>query len=158
MSIDLLVALERQGHVKRRGGLNDFPFQHKLCHDFESLIWVIIYAMMIRRKNILLLTDPRAHAELKEHIDSYWAVHSYSKLLDCHGALINSGSVRSRITVDDLMFSDVLEAEFFRAAIRLVRSQAHDDPEPITYEKMQTLFQTYIRKAKQATLSTLAAT
>jgi hypothetical protein len=156
MSTGLLVALERQRHIERRGGPNDFPFQHKLCHDFESLIWVIIYAMMIRRKNMLVLTDSNAHANLKEHLDSYWGAHSYSKLLDCHGALIHTGSIPSRITVDDLMFSDVLEAEFFRAAIRLVRSQAHDS-EPITYEKMQGLFRTYIEKAEQADLSTLAA-
>ena len=146
--MDLLVALERQGHVKRREGLKVFPFQHELCHDFESLIWVIVYAMMIRRKNTLVLTDSSAHAEFKEHLDSYWGVHSYSRLVDCHGALINTGSIRSRVIVDDLLFSNVLEAEFFRAAMRLVRSQAHDG-EPITYEKMQGLFRTYIQKAEQ---------
>jgi hypothetical protein len=156
MSTGLLIALERQRHIERRGGPNDFPFQHKLCHDFESLIWVIIYAMMIRRKGTLVLTDSNAHADLKEHLDNYWGVHSYSKLVDCHAALIGTGSFPSRITVDDLLFSDGLEAEFFRAAMRLVRSQAYDS-EPITYEKMQGLFRIYIEKAEHAKISTLAA-
>ena len=41
--------------------------------------------------------------------------------------------------------------------MRLLRPQV-DGEEMITYEKAQSLFRTYIQKAKQATLSTLAAT
>jgi hypothetical protein len=156
MADNLLSALESRGIAKMCGRLEGFTFQHKLCHDFESLIWVIVYAMMIRRKRVLATTDPTVHAVYKKQIDRYWGVHSYSKLMDCHGALINAGSVRSRTIVEDLLFSDPFEAEFFRSAMRLVRSQAHDE-EPITYEKMQTLFRTHIQKAEQATVSTLAS-
>ena len=154
MSLDLLTALECHGTAKKRGRPTDLDFRHKLCHDFESLILVIVYAMLIRNKNRLLATDPDTHRDYKQLLDDFWGVHSYTRLLNCHEALISAGTRRSRTIVETMMFSDPLEAEFFRAAMRLLRSQGHDE-EPITYEKMQGLFRTYIQKAGQATISTL---
>ena len=55
--------------------------------------------------------------------------------------------------VETTMFSDPLEAEFFRAAMHLLHSQG-DNEESITYGKMQDLFRTYIQKAGQITIST----
>ena len=153
MSLDLLSALERHGTAKKRGRLTDFAFQHKLCHDFESLILVIVYAMLIRNKNSLVTTDSRAHTDYKVLLDDYWGAHSYTKLANRRGALVTAGTSRSRTIAEDTLFSDPLEAEFFRAAMRLLRSQ-DDGEELITYKKMQGLFRTYIQKAGQATYST----
>jgi hypothetical protein len=156
MPLDLLSALERHGAAKKRGRPTDFTFQHKLCHDFESLILVIAYAMMVRNKNMLAATDPSAHRDYKEVLDDFWGVHSYTKLVNCHEALVSAGTRRSRTIAEDTLFSDPLEAEFFRAAMRLLRSQG-DDEEPITYEKIQGLFRTYSARAEQATVSTLSS-
>jgi hypothetical protein len=152
MSVDLLCALEGHTDAKMCGIQRDLTFQHKLCHDFESLIWVIVYAMMVRRKNVLAATDLVVHAAYKEQLDGFWGVHSTTKLVNGHAALISAGIRRSRVIVEDLLFSDPIEAEFFRAAMRLLRSQS-DDEESITYEKVQGLFQTYIQKSEQATPS-----
>jgi len=149
MSVGLLAALESHGNAD---GPRTFNFQHKLSHDFESLIWVIIYAMTIRRKNTLATTNPSKYAKYKEYLDSIWGVHSYGRLLLGHDSLVGTGCSRLRTIVEELWFPDPLEAEFFRAAMRLVRSQAQDG-EPITYEKMQSLFRTYIRNEKQASVS-----
>ena len=157
MSTGLLIAVENHRNAKKRGRPCAFIFQHKLYHDFESLIWVIVYAMMVRRKTELAATDSSGYDDYKEHLDSFWGVHSYTKLVNSHEALIGAGVIRTRFIVEELLFSDPLEAEFFRAAMRLVRSQVHDE-EPITYEKMQSLFQTYIQKAAQTNVSTLAST
>lgn len=156
MAVDLLSALESHGIAKMCGVPRDFTFKHKLCHDLESLIWVIVYAMMIRRKSILAATDSIVHAPYKEQLDDFWGVHSHSKIANNHEALVGVGTRPSRTIVEDLLFSDPLEAEFFRAAMRILRSQ--DDGEaPITYEKIQDLFRTHIQKAKQANLPPLVS-
>jgi len=155
MSLDLLAALEDHADASTPGRPGDFTFQHQLCHDFESLIWVIVYAMMVRRKAILEATDPSVYEKYKKQLDSFWGVHSHSNLMNCHEALVSAGTRRSRTIVERLLFPDPLEAQFFRAAMRLVRSQG--DEEPITYEKLQALFQTHIQKAVQASQLTLAS-
>ena len=156
MSVDLLSALEDHGNDKMCGISEEFTFQHKLSHDFESLIWVIIYAMMVRRKSILAATDPKIHAAYKTHLDRFWGVHSYSNLANNRDALVNAGIRRSRTMVEKLLFPDPLEAKFFRAAMYLLRPRS-DDEEPITYKEMQGLFRTHIQKAEQATGPTLTA-
>jgi len=158
MSVELLCAIESHNYAKICGIPRDFTFQHKLCHDFESLIWVIIYAMMIRRKSTLAATNPIHHTAYKEYLDGYWGAHSHTKLLNSHMALMSAGMSPRRCIVDIVLFPDPLEAEFFRTAMRLLGPQRDGDAEPLTYEKVQTLFRTYIRKTEQATRSTLAAT
>ena len=153
MAIDLLSALESHGIAKMCGVSRDFTFKHKLCHDFESLIWVIVYAMMIRRKNTLAATDSGVHAAYKEQLDNFWGVHSHSKLANHHESLVDIGTRASRTIVEDLFFPTPVEAQFFRAAMRLLRSQSDGDGDaPITYEKIQELFQIYIQKAQQPTV------
>jgi len=155
MAGGLLSALESHGIAKMHGRPKDFTFQHRLGHDFESLIWVITYAMMVRRRNILAATDSRVNETYKGLLDDFWGAHSYSKLMGCHMNLMGSGAMRDRTIVEEWLFSDPLEAEFFRAAMRLVLPQIFEG-QLITYEKMQALFQTYIQKAEQATVSALA--
>ena len=150
MSLDLLSTLESHKNAKKRGRSIDFTFQHKLCHDFESLILVIVYAMLIRNKNRLAATDSSAQSDYKELLNDFWGAHSYTKLANCHITLMGVGTIRLRTIVEDLLFPDPLEAEFFRAAMRLVHAQVSDG-EPITYEKMQSLFRTYIQQAQEAT-------
>jgi len=154
MAGDLLSALETHRYYKKRGPEN-FTFQHRLGHDLESLIWVIIYAMMVQRRNILAATDSKTHTDYKEQLDGFWGAHSYSKLANCHGALVYAGITRTRTLVETLLFSDPLEAEFFRAAMRLVALQSLDG-QLMTYEKVQALFRTHVQKAEQATVSTFA--
>ena len=156
MAVDLLSALESHGIAKMCGVPRDFTFKHELCHDLESLIWVIIYAMMIRRKNILAATGSIVHAAFKEQLNDLWGVHSHSKIANSHETLISIGARPSRTIVEDLLFFDPLEAEFFRAAMRIIRSQ-DDDEAPITYEKIQNLFRTYVQKAKQANILPLVS-
>ena len=90
MSVDFLTALEDHGTAKKRGRPIDFTFRHTLCHDFESLILVIVYAMLIRNKNRLVATDSGAHRDYKQLLDDFWGVHSYTKLVNCHEALISA--------------------------------------------------------------------
>jgi len=155
MSVELLAALEAHDRAIRSGRPRDFTFRHQLRHDFESLIWVIVYAMMVRRKTILEATDPKVCAEYKDELNRLWGVHSHTNLGNCHGVMIFIGTNRFRTIVEDLLFPDPLEAEFFRAAMVLVRSQC--DGEQITYEKLRDLFHAHVQKAEQANLPTLAS-
>jgi hypothetical protein len=156
MAGHLLMALESHEKSKKLGRPREFTFQHKICHDFESLIWVIVYAMMVHRRNMLAVADSRTYQDFKEDLDRIWGAHSYARLVDGHESLIGSGSSRFRTVVEESWFPDPLEADFFRASMRLVRSQVHDG-EPITYEKIRDLFQAYIRKAEQANIPTEAS-
>ena len=72
MSSVLLAALVNLESASKRAVKNHFPFQHRLCHDLESLIWVVVYAMMVRRRNILAATDPDEYASFQSVLDSCW--------------------------------------------------------------------------------------
>ena len=93
--------------------------------------------------------DSNVYTQYKEHLDGFWGVRSHTKLVNCHEAMISASARRSRTIVEELLFPDPLDAEFFRAAMRLLRSQ-RDHENPITYEKLHGLFRTCIRKAEQA--------
>ena len=111
---------------------------------------------MIRRRNVLAATDSIVYAAYKEQLDDFWGVHSHSKLANNHEILISIGSRPSRTIVEDLFFADPLEAEFFRAAMLLLRSQG-DGEAPITYEKVQNLLRSYVQRARQPTVPPLLA-
>jgi len=111
---------------------------------------------MIRRKNVLATTDSDVHATYKAQLDDFWGVHSHSRLVNCHAALVDAGASRARTIVEEVLFTDPFEADFFRAAMRMVRSQTQDE-DPITYEKIQCLFRNHVQKVEQATVSTLTS-
>jgi len=149
MSGDLLAALIEHRARDRMGLKNDFTFQHRLCHDLESLIWVVIYAMMVRRRKLLADTDQNQSELFQVVLNLCWGVHSYTHLWCNHNNMIGAGcSVRYK-TVETLWFTEQLEAAFFRAAMRLVRGQAHDG-EAITYESLCALLEKYIQLATEA--------
>ena len=145
----LLNALESQGKANKLGRRHEFTYQHRLSNNFESLIWVIVYAMMVRRRNLLAATDSKAYEDFMGDLDLTWGVHSYVKLVVGHDTLIGAGCNPNRTVVEETWFLDPFEAEFFRAAMRLVRPHIQER-ESITYEKLKHLLGTYIRKAAQA--------
>jgi hypothetical protein len=149
MSGSLLAALVEQKTDDNMGTKCDFTFQHWLCHDLESLIWVVVYAMMIRRRNLLAATDPPQSALFQGVLDRCWGVHSYSHLWDHHGIMVFTGCSVRYSEVEKLWFPEPLEAAFFRGAMRLVRGQVQDD-EDITYESLCALLQKHIQLATEA--------
>ena len=148
MAGGLLNALMIMDTHRNRPTKSDFTFQHRLCHDFESLIWVVVYAMMVHHRNILTTTDPEEYEAYKELLDGGWAAHAYSSLHRSHSYMITTGcSFDSQPTVK-LWFPDPREGAFFRDAMRLLRNQTQDG-EPITYEALCTLFKKHIQLAKE---------
>jgi len=157
MSGGLLAALIAHRARDRMGRKNDFTFQHRLCHDLESLIWVVIYAMMVRRRTVLAGTDQNQSELFQVVLDDCWGVHSYGHLWNNHMITIGTGcSVHSEI-VEELWFPEPLEAEFFRVAMRLVRGQAQDG-ETITYESLCAILEKYIQLATEAKDSAVRST
>ena len=153
MSNDLLSALIT---VNRGGIKNDFTFQHKLCHDFESLLWVVVYAMMIRRRNILASTDSDQSALFQGDLDRCWGGRSYGHIWSSHNNMVSAGCSPRYHNVEGLWFPDPVEAAFFRDAMRLVRGQEQDD-KAITYEGVCAVFQKHIQLAKEASDSTVTS-
>ena len=153
MSNDLLSALIT---VNRGGIKNDFTFQHKLCNDLESLIWVVIYAMMIRRRNTLAATDSNQSALFQGDLDGCWGGHSYGHLWSSHNNMVSAGCSPRYHNVENLWFPVPVEAAFFRDSMRLVRGQEQDD-KLITYDGLCTVFQKYIRLAREANESTVTS-
>jgi len=143
MAGGLLTALVNQNTLQ-----TDFTFHHSLSHDYESLIWVVVYAMMIRRRNILAATDTDMYKKYKEVLDGCWACHSYRGLRRCHNDLVSVACDPDSAEVEVLWFSDPSEARFFRDAMRLVRGQLQDR-EPITHEKLCGLFGKHLQLAKE---------
>ena len=145
MACGLLAALTKQELHKNRA---NFTFQHKFCHDFESLIWVIVYAMMIRHRNTLEATDQVMYEEYKKILDRCWAVHSYGNILGSHNNMIMIGCSLDCREIVDLWFPDAGEAAFFRDAMRLLRNQT--DGEPIVYDGLCTLYRKHIQLGKES--------
>jgi hypothetical protein len=149
MSGSLLAALIKQAALDNRGIKRDFTFQHRLRHDLESLIWVVVYAMMIRRRSLLAATDPKEFASFQDILNRCWGVRSYSHLCDHHGIMMNTGCSIELDIVEMLWFPEPFEAAFFRGAMRLVRGQVQDG-EAITYESLCALLQKHIQLATDA--------
>ena len=148
MSNDLLTDLRTMRRSRNRSTKSNFSFQHRICYDFESLIWVVVYAMMIRHRNYLAATDTELLDDYKKELDECWAGHAYSNLYRSHNHMIIVGcAYKSQDVVSD-WFPDRREAAFFRDAMRLVRNQVLDG-EPITYEGLHALFKKHIQLAKE---------
>jgi len=144
MAGDLLIALTNPGLRHRHAVKSDFTFRHRLCHDFESLIWVVVYAMMMHHQNNLAQTDPDMCELYKEVLDECWSVQAYSNLRRCHNDLICVGCTFNSQPLVGSWFPDPREAAFFREAMRLLRNQTQDG-EPITYERLCNLFKAHIQ-------------
>jgi hypothetical protein len=125
-----------------------FTFQHRLWHDFESLIWVVVYAMMVHHRNTLTATDPEMCQRYKMTLDGCWAVHSYGHLRRCHNDMIMTGCSFDSQMIVSSWFPDPREAAFFSDAMRLLRNLVQDGL-PITYDSLCTLFQKHIQLAKE---------
>ena len=151
MAGDLLDALTNMKPIRNRGITSGFTYQHRLRHDFESLIWVVVYAMMIHQRNIFAATDPAMFELYKQDLNDFWAVHSYKSVRRSHNDMNVIGcKVTSQATVG-LWFPNPLEAAFFREAMRLIRNQG--DGDPITFDGLCALFKKHIKLAQESRAS-----
>ena len=148
MSNDLLAALVPIKRSHGRPATSEFTFRPRLCHDFESLIWVVVYAMMIHQRSVLASTDPAMSELYKQDLNDFWAVHSYKSVRRSHNDMIGIGCSFTCLSTVRSWFPDPCEVTFFRDAMRLLRNQAHDG-EPITYEGLCALFRKHINLAKE---------
>ena len=146
MSGDLLTALQSMKFRKVGPTASHFDFQHGLCYDFESLIWVVVYAMMIHQRNIFAATDSERFELYKKELDHCWAAHAYRNLLISHDHMMVAGSIASRRSMVSEWFPDPREAAFFREAMGLIHKQGNEDY--ITYEGLCALFRKHINLAK----------
>ena len=145
LTVLTVMAKERRHNIPTKP---DSTFQHGLCHDFESLIWVVVYAMMIHHRNHLAATDPELCELYKRRVDECWAVHAYSHLHRSHYHMIMVGTAFDSQFIVSSWFPDPREAAFFRDAMRLVCSQVIDGVF-ITYDDLCRLFKKHIRLAKE---------
>ena len=152
MSDGLLTALTPMKLPRSRPTTSEFTFQPRLCHDFESLIWVVVYAMMIHQRNSLASMDPEMSDLYKQDLKDLWAVHSYKNVHRSHNHMMSIGCAFVPGPIVSSWFPDPREVAFFRDAMRLVRNQAQDG-EPITYESLCALFSKHINLAKETQAS-----
>jgi len=144
MSCGLLTALDA---ITDGPTAADFTFRHKLSHDFESLLWVVVYAMMIHHRNNIAPADKEKREEYKIVLDRCWAAHAYSNILIAHDHMMATGCSAHRQTTVTFWFPDPREAAFFRDVMRMLRRQ--DEAEFITYEGLRALFKKHIDLAKE---------
>ena len=147
MSVGLLTALESMKLRTVGPTARHFDFQHRLCYDLESLIWVVVYAMMIHSRNVLASADLETREQYKNVLDVCWAVHAYSNVFMSHNHVISIGCSSYTETIVSFWFPDPREATFFREAMRLLRKQ--EEGEPLTYESLCALFKKHIDRAKE---------
>ena len=144
MARGLLIALNNMVFNTDGPTTSGFAFQHRLSHDFESLIWVVVYAMMIHHRSTLA---PEKCELYKRVLDQCWAAHAYSNLLISHNHMMTTGCSADSLAMVYMWFPDLREATFFRDAMRLIRDQG--DGDHITYERICKLFKDHINPAKE---------
>ena len=149
MSSDLLNALRLRSvrHLRCRPTTSDFIFQHRSCYDLESLIWVVVYAMMIHQRNIYAATDSDMFELYKEDLDECWAGHAHTSLFKSHNHMVMVGCSIAFRDSASLWFPDPREAAFFCEAMLLVRRQGEGNY--ITYEGLCALFRRHINLAQE---------
>ena len=91
MSRQLLNALGSMRRPRHQPTTSHFTFKHRLCHDFESLLWVVVYAMMIHQRNVFVATNPEMFELYKGDLDCCWAAHAYNNILVSHDHMIMTG-------------------------------------------------------------------
>src|SRR5258708_3284241 len=148
MAGKLLDALTRPltNHIPNPG----FTFQHRLHHDFKSLIWVIVYAMTVHDRNTLATTDLETCKLYKEVLDSFWAVHSYRHVAASHNDMLMQGALPDSLHMGPVnhWLPDPLEAAFFHDAMLMITKQRLYN-EHITYASICKLFNDHIQLAKE---------
>ena len=147
MSCDMLTALAEMELDIDGPTTSDFTFHHGLRYDLESLIWVVIYAMMIHRRITLASTNPEKCERYKKVLDLCWAGHTYSNVLRSHTYMMSIGCFVKSLPTVSSWFPDRQEAAFFRGAMHLIRDQG--DGDYITYERICTLFREHMDPAKE---------
>jgi len=148
MANGLLMALTNLRLRQRQAIKSDFTFRHRLCHDFESLIWVVVYAMMIHHKNNLAVTNPEACGLYKEALDDCWSVQAYNNVRRCHNDMMVTGCSFNSQDMVSWWFPDPREAAFFREAMRLLLDQELEG-KYVTHEILCKLFKKHIQLAKE---------
>ena len=133
---------------RHRPTTSAFTFQHRLCHDLESLIWVVVYAMMIHQRNIFAATDSEMFALYKEELDHCWAAHAYRNILASHNDMIMTGTDLDNPASVSWWFPDPHEAAFFGDAMRMIL-HIQTEGTPITYEGLCALFRRHINLAQE---------
>src|SRR5258706_3030944 len=148
MARRLLYSFTSVKRSRDRRTTSDFTFQHRLCHDLESLIWVVVYAMMIHQRNIFAATDSEMFELYKEGLDQCWAAHAYSNLLMSHNHMSMTGSDSECQPTVSSWFPDAREAEFFCDVMCMIL-RIQTERQAITYERLCALFKKHINLAKE---------
>lgn len=146
--LDALMSMRRLCHQRTA---STFDFKHRLWHDLESLIWVVVYAMMVHQRNHLAETDPDMFKQYNQDLGECWEGHAYSNVLRSHAYMVRAGCSPDSQLVS-LWFPDPSKATFFRDAMLLIRDQ--EDGKRITYEGLCALFKSHINLAKEPRLLT----
>ena len=147
MAGGLLNALTSMKPRRKRAIATEFKFQHRLCHDFESLIWVVVYAMMIHQRNTFAATDLEMFEEYKRYLDLLWAVHAYTNLLQSHDHMMTTGCSIDSLAKVNMWFPDPPKAAFFHNAMHVIGNQR--DGDFIMYEALCILFKKHIDMAQE---------
>ena len=147
MARHLLNSLTPVRRLRHPPTTSHVTFHHGLHHDLESLLWVIVYAMMIHQRNIFAVTDSEMFESYKQDLNECWAAHAYSNVRRCHNDMMTTACSVDGLPLVSLWLPDPREAAFFREAMRLIRDQG--DGDYITYERICALFRDHINLAKK---------
>jgi hypothetical protein len=133
MALELLEGQIQHFHQERvargRGRLGPLTLsvERKAYHDLEALVWVLVYAMMIRNYNAL--TDEADRKTYKKILDTYFGHGSASIIIDKRHAMMSLGrSHGSRIRVSS-WFSDPQERKFFTRCMTLISKHDKEEEE-----------------------------
>ena len=147
MSIPLLGALTKYHKLVYKATLDpaivvpsELDFVPGAGDDLESMIWVLIYAIMLHHQESLQGADKADYK--RDVVDAFYGSLSYSGLAEKRDLMVFRGTNR-RANQPQEWIPDMTQCKWFRCAMTLVSRQnvasSHGSIEPITFDAFDAL-------------------
>ena len=152
MSISLLSALNTHYHLVEMATINpaivvptELDFAPGPGEDLESMIWVLVYAIMLHHQGSLQGSHKARYQ--RRVIDKYYGSLSYSGLADQRELLMSRGN-NLRACEPEEWIPNRAQCEWFRLAMELVEDQTklsrRSGTKPITFDAFDALCDEFI--------------
>jgi len=131
----------------RASNPSSWNFRPSLECDLESLVWVILYAMMARRLRVIAHSGNQTLCEAYERdFNALWGSTLYFRVMHSHQNMHGAAACYGR-GMGDQWFPDPVEGRFFSEVMWKLAGSASGFGAPFTYQLLDELLDRYIALA-----------
>jgi len=144
MSMELVKAL-----LMRASNPSSWNFRPSVECDLESLVWVVLYAMMARRLRMVINSGDQVLCEAYERdFNVLWGSTLYFRVMHSHQNMHGAAACYGK-GMGDQWFPDPVEGKFFGEVMWKLSGSASGFGTPFTYQVFDELLGRYIVLAEE---------